>query len=505
MFQGTGSDVGKSLLVAGLCRVFARRGVKVAPFKAQNMSNNAGVTGDKGEIGRAQILQAIAAGIEPSIHMNPVLLKPQSDKTSQVIVRGKLLATMGAAEYQKYRAKLLPVVLKSYHKLAQNADLILVEGAGSPAEINLRESDIANMGFSRAAGVPVVLIGDIERGGVIASLVGTHAVLPDADRAMIKGFMVNKFRGDAGLFASGAAEIVQRTGWQDLGLIPHFSELAKLPQEDSLALSSVIRHPSSGDIHIAILKTPHIANFDDIDPLANAPNVRVSWVSAGEVIPANADLVILAGSKSTIADLEFIKTQGWDIDLQAHVRRGGRVLGICGGYQMLGKTISDPHGIEGQQGTVAGLGLLDVDTVFSPEKTVSKWSGSFQSIAVQGYEIHLGATTGEDASRPLFYTCHPHEGGDLNPLTNKIPAYAGMTTPLGKPEGAISKCWKIWGTYIHGAFANDDFRRVFLSPQVACNDEYGYNYHQQIDEILNRWADILEESISIEQLLQLAE
>ncbi|MEQ1789178.1 MAG: cobyric acid synthase [Rickettsiales bacterium] len=462
MFQGTGSDVGKSLMVAGLCRLFARRGLVVVPFKAQNMSNNAAVADDaktsngKGEIGRAQWLQALAARVAPSVHMNPVLLKPQSDKTSQVVLRGKVVATMGAREYQSYRKSLLPQVLESYNLLAKDADLILVEGAGSPAEINLRENDIANMGFAHAVNItancPVVLIGDIERGGVIASLVGTFAVLPEADRKMIRGFIVNKFRGDANLFEAGAAEIMKRTDWKNLGLVPHFAELAKLPQEDSLALSSVIRHQSSDDaLHIAVLHTPHIANFDDLDPLANDPNLRLVWVRAGEVIPADVDIVVLAGSKSTIADLAFIKAQGWDIDLQAHRRRGGRIIGICGGYQMLGKTLADPHGVEGEAITVEGLGFLDVDTVFTREKTV-------RNVSATGYEIHVGETTGASTSE----------------------------------DGLV------WGSYVHGLFANDEFRAVLFQAK-SC-----YNYKQNIEQILNDWADILEEYINIEQLLELA-
>ena len=452
MFQGTGSDVGKSLIVAGLCRLFARRGLRVVPFKAQNMSNNAAVTEDGGEIGRAQWLQALAAGVEPSVHMNPVLLKPQSDKTSQVIVCGKLTTTMDAKEYQHYRKSLLPQVLESYNLLKKNADIVLVEGAGSPAEINLRTNDIANMGFARAVNCPVVLIGDIERGGVIASLVGTHAVLENADREMIRGFIVNKFRGDASLFEAGAKEIAVRTGWQNLGLVPHFSELAKLPQEDSLALSSVIRHPSSDDaLHIVVLQTPYIANFDDIDPLANDQNIKLSWCRAGEVISADADIVILAGSKSTIADLAFIKAQGWDIDLQAHRRRGGRIIGICGGYQMLGKTISDPHGVEGSPSTVEGLGILDVDTILTTEKTV-------RNVSATGYEIHVGETIGT----------------------------------------ATSADGLVWGTYIHGLFANDKFRENLF--KINSN----YNYKQHIQKILDDWADILAENINIEQLLELA-
>jgi adenosylcobyric acid synthase len=486
MFQGTGSDVGKSLLVAGLCRVLLRRGLRVAPFKAQNMSNNAGVADDGGEIGRAQFLQAIAAGIAPSIHLNPVLLKPQSDKTSQVIVRGKLTTTLDAVQYQAYRSQLLPIVLESYQILAQKADFVLVEGAGSPAEINLRTSDIANMGFARAANVPVIMVGDIERGGVIASLVGTHTILADADKAMIKGFIVNKFRGDAKLFASGANEISRRTNWHNLGLVPHFSSLAQLPQEDSLGLSNKSNNepsPNAQHLKIAVLKTPHIANFDDIDPLANSPNVQVLWINAGEIIPADASLVIIAGSKSTISDLQFIKTQGWDIDLQAHVRRGGRVIGICGGYQMLGKTLNDEHGTEGKQEIMAGLGLLDVDTIFTSKKTVNKWHGKFFlppiSAPISGYEIHLGKTTGADTAHPLFISEN------------------------GSPEGAISTSGKIWGTYIHSAFCNDNFRKHLLASLGNANSNYNYTKH--IDKILNDWADVLEQAISIDRLLELAQ
>jgi adenosylcobyric acid synthase len=479
MFQGTGSDVGKSLIVAGLCRLFARRGLKVAPFKAQNMSNNAAVAGDGGEIGRAQWLQALASGTRPSVHMNPVLLKPQSDKTSQVILRGKFVAAMGAKEYHNYRKTLLPQVLESYEMLARDADLALVEGAGSPAEINLRENDIANMGFARAADCPVVLIGDIERGGVIASIVGTHAILPDADREMIKGFVINKFRGDASLFTGGIEEIEKRTGWKNLGLIPHFPELLNLPQEDSLALS--LPSPACGGgagrgLHIAVLKTPHIANFDDIDPLAGEENICVTWVCAGQAIPADAKLVILAGSKSTIADLEFIKRQGWDIDLKAHLRRGGRIIGICGGYQMLGKTLSDPYGVEGAKATVEGLGLLDIDTIFTSEKTVKPWAGKYGDIDISGYEIHVGISTGADCIRPLF-------NGE-------------------KPEGACSENGLVWGSYIHGIFANDNFRKHLLSQLGAPLS--AYNYKRHIERVLDAWAETLEKAIDIEQLLLMA-
>ena len=472
MFQGTGSDVGKSLVVAGLCRLFARQGMKVVPFKAQNMSNNAAVTNEGGEIGRAQWLQALAAGVDPSVHMNPVLLKPQSDRTSQVVVRGKVAAAMGAQEYQAYRATLLPTVLESYHHLAKNADLVLVEGAGSPAEINLRGGDIANMGFARAANCPVILIGDIDRGGVIASVVGTHAVLPEADRGMIRGFLINKFRGDPTLFASGAKEIETRTSWRDLGLIPHHPPLADLPAEDSLALTHP-QHATTGRVHVVILTTPQLANFDDLDPLTHESDIRLTWLKAGEVIPADASLVILAGSKSTIADLAFIRAQGWDIDVIAHHRRGGRVLGICGGYQMLGKTLADPEGFDGTPATVSGLGLLDTTTLFTGNKIVTPWHGQYEKFPVEGYEIHSGVSTGGDCSRPFF-----------------------------TGDGACSADGRVFGTYIHGLFTNDEFRAAFLTQLGAA--PLAYHYHDHINTILNGWADVLEREVASDVLLSLA-
>ena len=473
MFQGTGSDVGKSLVVAGLCRVLARRGLRVVPFKAQNMSNNAAVTKDGGEIGRAQWLQALAAGIEPSVHMNPILLKPQSDRTSQIIIRGKATATMGAQEYQSYRSTLMQSVMESYEHLAKDTDIVLVEGAGSPAEINLRNGDIANMGFARAANCPVVLIGDIDRGGVIASLVGTHTVLADEDRAMIRGFLINKFRGDPKLFESGVHEIERRTGWPYLGLIPYNHALMQLPQEDSMAMMKADA-ASSGDTHIVALAYPHLANFDDLDPLKHEPGVRLTWLRAGDALPADANLVILPGSKSTISDLAFVRAQGWDIDLKAHHRRGGRILGICGGYQMLGKTLSDPEGFDGAPATVDGLGFLDITTVFTGTKRVTPWKGKYGDLNVTGFEIHSGMSSGNDCVRPLF------NGSD----------------------GARSQDDLIWGTYIHGLFTTDDFRKSVLSSLGAKTS--GYNYEQHMQQILNDWADVLEESVSIETLLSLA-
>ena len=336
MLQGTGSSVGKSLLVAGLARALARRGLMVRPFKPQNMSNNAAVTEDGGEIGRAQALQALAARVAPSVHMNPVLLKPQSEIGAQVIVQGKIFGTATAREMQDLKPKLLPYVLESFEITKREADIVLVEGAGSASEINLRKNDIANMGFARAADVPVVVIGDIDRGGVIASLVGTKAVLDPEDAKLVAGFIVNRMRGDISLFADGMEEIARRTGWPALGLVPFFEGARRLPAEDAYDLVGRRHSSGNGKVRVAVPLLPHIANFDDLDPFAAEPDVELVMVERGTPLPV-CDLIVVPGSKSTIADFKTLREVGWDIDIAAHVRRGGHVLGLCGGYQMLGR------------------------------------------------------------------------------------------------------------------------------------------------------------------------
>src|SRR5271156_5887895 len=397
MFQGTGSDVGKSLIVAGLARAFARRGVKVLPFKPQNMSNNAAVTADGGEIGRAQALQARAARVQPSVHMNPVRLKPQSEIGAQVVVQGRVFGSAKAAAYQHMKRDLLPYVLDSYERLRRDADIVLIEGAGSAAEVNLRVNDIANMGFARAADAPVVLIGDIDRGGVIASLVGTKAVIAPEDAALICGFIVNKFRGDAALFTDAMARIAGLTGWQALGLVPFFADARLLPAEDALALDAARPAKANARLRIAVPILPHIANFDDLDPLDAEPAVELIRVRPGTALPGDADLILLPGSKATIADLEALRPAGFHIDIAAHRRRGGMVLGLCGGYQMLGRTIADPGGIEGPPATVEGLGLLDVQTTLSNDKRLEPVSGTTSDgVSFSGYEMHMGATEGQD-------------------------------------------------------------------------------------------------------------
>ena len=403
MFQGTGSDVGKSLLVAGLARLFHNRGLRVRPFKPQNMSNNAAVTADGGEIGRAQALQARAAGVPTSVHMNPVLLKPQSEIGAQVVVQGRVVGNAKAAEYQQMKPQLMQPVLDSFARLCAEADIVLVEGAGSASEVNLRPGDIANMGFARAADVPVVLIGDIERGGVIASLVGTNTVLPPDDARMIEGFIVNKFRGDPTLFADGLARVGEMTGWRAFGLVPYFDGAGRLPAEDALGLDVAPAAKPEAKVSVVVLAYPRVSNFDDFDALRLEPAVDLKFLRPGEPIPANVDLVILPGSKATIADLAALRATQWDVDLKAHLRRGGRVLGICGGYQMLGKRVTDPQGIEGPPSTCDGLGLLDVETELTGDKLLLEVTGASKDGGAPfcGYEMHVGRTTVAPTARGL--------------------------------------------------------------------------------------------------------
>jgi adenosylcobyric acid synthase len=479
MFQGTGSDVGKSLIVAGLARAFALRGLNVRPFKPQNMSNNAAVTADSGEIGRAQALQARAAKAAPSVHMNPVLLKPQSEIGAQIVVQGRVYGSAKAAAYQHMKKELLPYVLDSYERLRREADLVLVEGAGSVAEVNLRANDIANMGFARAANVPVALIGDIDRGGVIASLVGTKAVIAPEDAALIGGFIVNKFRGDAALFAAGMERIAQLTGWQPLGLVPYFADARLLPAEDALALEQAPPKKSQAKLRIAVPILPHIANFDDLDPLDAEPAVEVVRVRPGAALPGDADLIVLPGSKATIADLAALRDAGFDIDIAAHRRRGGTVLGLCGGYQMLGRTIADPDGIEGPPAKRGGLGLIDVETMLSGDKRLEPVCGSTaDGVSFSGYEMHMGVTEGPDRARPFA-------------------RLAG-----GAPEGAISADGRVLGTYIHGLFADDRQRAAWLARFAAGRTHVAYD--ASVERTLDALAAHLAAHLDLDCLLKLA-
>nr|WP_314073115.1 cobyric acid synthase [uncultured Roseococcus sp.] len=479
MFQGTGSDVGKSLLVAGLARAFTQRGLRVRPFKPQNMSNNAAVTADGGEIGRAQALQARAAGVPLSVHMNPVLLKPQSMIGAQIVVQGRVQGSAKAAEYQRMKAGLMPAVLDSFSRMRCEADLVLVEGAGSASEVNLRANDIANMGFARAANVPVILIGDIDRGGVIASLVGTKAVLDPADAAMIRGFVVNKFRGDPALFADGMALIADRTGWAPLGLLPFLPEAAQLPAEDALALDHVLPRKPGARLRIAVPVLPRIANFDDLDPLIAEPAVEVIRVRPGTALPGDADLVILPGSKATIADLAALREAGFDIDIAAHLRRGGAVLGLCGGYQMLGREIADPDGVEGPPGTVPGLRLLDITTVLGGAKRLEPVTGTTADGAgFSGYEMHIGRSEGPDRARPFAQLAD------------------------GSAEGAVSADGRVLGTYVHGLFSAEAQRGAWLARFAA--GAPALDYEARVEAALDRLGAHVAAHLDLDRLLSLA-
>ncbi len=471
MLQGTGSNTGKSLITAGLCRAFTRRGLKVRPFKPQNMSNNAAVTEDGGEIGRAQALQALACGVAPVTDMNPVLLKPETETGAQVILRGKRLRSVRAREYQGLKARLLPEVLESFARLRDGTDLVLVEGAGSPAETNLRRGDIANMGFAEAADLPVILIGDIDRGGVIAQVVGTRAVLEAGDANRIKGFLINKFRGDPTLFSDGLRAIARQSGWPSLGLVPWFDAAARLPAEDALD----IRSDGEGGLKVAVPVLSRIANFDDLDPLKSHPGMRVEMVPSGRPLPGDAHLVILPGTKATIGDLAFFRAQGWDIDLHAHIRRGGHVLGICGGYQMLGRSVADPEGIEGSAAAVEGLGWLDVATEMLPEKRLGRIRARdvISGHETEGYEIHIGRTAGPDTAR----------------------AWLEGTGSAASPDGRILGC------YLHGLFADDGFRTAYLARLGA---GAGYGYRASVEAALDGLAAHLERHVDLDELLKIS-
>ena len=476
MIQGTGSHVGKSMLVAGLCRLAHQRGVDVVPFKPQNMSNNAAVTVDGGEIGRAQALQARASGLEPHSDMNPVLLKPETDQVAQVVVQGKRLASTGAASYLSVKSRLLESVLESYQRLCDQHELILVEGAGSPAEVNLRKNDIANMGFAVQAGVPVVLVGDIDRGGVIAQIVGTSELLDCRDRKMVSGFLINRFRGDPQLFDDGYALIADRTGWPGFGVLPWFKDAWKLPAEDAPDLARPI---AEGPLHIVCLQLSRVANIDDLDPLSQEPSVRLTILHPGRSIPGDADLVIIPGSKSTRGDLDFLRQQGWDVDLCAHYRRGGRILGICGGYQMLGRTVSDPKGVEGEPGDTQGLGLLNVRTTLSENKQLTQVRAVHARTGYNfdGYEIHMGITMGKDCDRPYAFV-------------------------NDRAEGAISEDGLIIGLYLHGMFTDDKFRSQFLEECGVQGSGFGYN--ESVEYVLDALVEHMQCHLNVDGLLKLA-
>lgn len=477
MLQGTGSDVGKSVLVAGLCRALRRRGYTVRPFKPQNMSNNAAVTSDGGEIGRAQALQAIACGVAPHTDMNPVLLKPQADRTSQLIVHGRVRGALGSGNFRSARGQLLGAVLESYERLRGQCDIVVIEGAGSPAEINLRGGDIANMGFARAADVPVILVGDIDRGGVIAAVVGTRTVIDPEDAAMIRGFLINKFRGDPALFEDGYRQIEALSGWRGFGVVPWLNAVARLPSEDAVVLERRT-FSAAAPLVVACPVLPRISNFDDLDPLKLEPGVDLRMIGPGQPLPGNAGLVILPGSKATIADMRALVAQGWDIDIRAHHRRGGAVLGLCGGYQMLGRTIADPDGLEGPAGSVAGLGLLDVETRLTAGKTLEQVRGRALDADFGGYEMHMGVTVGPDCERPFALL----DGA--------------------RPDGAVSRDGRVMGSYVHGLLGSTALRDALL--RRLGSESSGADYDRSVDDALDEIAALLEKHVDIDAMIALA-
>lgn len=480
LVAGTTSDAGKSVLVAGLCRMLARRGVRVAPFKAQNMSNNSVVTLDGGEIGRAQALQARACGLEPSVRFNPVLLKPGSDRTSQLVVRGKATTTVGARDYMQHRQWLRGVVAEDLESLRSEFDVVICEGAGSPAEINLRATDLANMGLAEAARIPVIVVGDIDRGGVLAHLFGTVAVLSPSDQSLIAGFVINKFRGDVALLEPGLEQLHSLTGRPTLGVIP-FADDLWLDAEDSLGVTGnapVGRpRPPLGDrwLSVAAIRLPRISNSTDVEALACEPGVAVSWITDAARI-RDADLVVIPGSKSTVSDLEWLRSTGLADEIIARAGRGQAVLGICGGYQMLGKSIVDD--VESGSGTTAGLGLLDLGIEFAPNKVLAQVTGTADGISVSGYEIHHGRVV-RNGDRPLL------EGSE------------------GAPEGSVRG--SVRGTHWHGLLESDDFRRRLLreievTGFVVAPDTSVANVREQQLDLL---ADLVEQHLDQDLLEKL--
>lgn len=473
MVQGTTSDAGKSVLVAGLCRVLARRDVKVAPFKPQNMALNSAVTADGGEIGRAQAVQALAANLEPSVHMNPVLLKPSSDMGAQVIFQGKATTTVDAIGYQSYKQVAMPVVMDSFNQLQSEFDCIVIEGAGSPAEINLRENDIANMGFAEQADVPVIIIADIDRGGVFAHLYGTLALLSEQEQQRVKGFVINRFRGDIGLLQSGLDWLEQKTGIPVIGVLPYLHGF-DLEAEDAINAAQVVAEKAKLNVKVPVL--PRISNHTDFDTLRQNPDINLTYVGKGERLDG-ADLIILPGSKSVRNDLDYLRSQGWDRQIERHLRYGGKVMGICGGYQMLGKWIHDPLAIESAAGSTQGLGFLNAHTTLASEKTLTNVSGTLtlddQTLSISGYEIHAGITE-VNASQPIT----------LN--NNTL-------------DGAISDCNQVFGTYLHGIF--DDSRAVTaVARWVGIDDIAQVDHLQNQQDAIDRIADAIEQHLDLNKL-----
>ena len=487
MVQGTTSDAGKSTLVAGLCRVLRRRGVQVAPFKPQNMALNSAVGVDGGELGRAQALQAQAAGIPATVDLNPVLLKPSTDQRCQVIIHGRALEEMGAWQYHEYKRIALEAVLTSYRRLRERYEVIVVEGAGSPAEINLRDGDIANMGFAETVDCPVVLIADIDRGGVFAHIVGTLALLSESERNRVRGFVINRFRGNLSLLQPGLDWLERHTGKPVLGVLPYLHGL-HLDAEDGISREAAAdgvkwaggkpaRDGSAGALRVVVPVVPRISNHTDFEPLANHPQVELRYIDAATP-PPPADLVILPGSKSVRADLDWLRTHGWPEYLQKHLRYGGKVLGICGGMQMLGKAIADPEGVEGSPGESPGLGWLDLTTVLLPGKRLCNVSGRLQmeGARVRGYEIHMGRTRGSALDRPA------------------------VLLDDGTRDGALSADGQIMATYLHGIFEEPSACTALLH-WAGLSQPLHIDHAARREQALDRLADTIESSCDPDRIL----
>ena len=469
MIQGTTSDAGKSTLVAGLCRSFARRGIRVAPFKPQNMALNSAVAADGGEIGRAQAVQAQACNIPSSHDMNPVLLKPNTDIGAQVIIQGYAIDTMDACRYHDYKSVAKKAVLESHARLSQNYTTILVEGAGSPAEINLRENDIANMGFAEAVDCPVILVADIDRGGVFAHIIGTLALLSTSEQQRIIGFVINRFRGDIALLQSGLDWLEKETGKPVLGVLPYLHGL-HLEAEDAITTQQVDKTVDTLQVIVPVL--PRISNHTDFDPLRLHPQVNLQFIGLQET-PPSADLIILPGSKSVCADLTALRQAGWETAILRHLRYGGRVLGICGGFQMLGHRIDDPLGLEGEG--IAGLGLLDIETTLAPEKTLRNVSGYLDNTVISGYEIHAGVSKGKGLNNPLI----------------QFDDYT---------DGARSTDNQIWGTYLHGLFESPSACDALLR-WAGLENPTTPDYHAKREADLERLADVIDEHIDVDRII----
>ncbi len=545
MVQGTTSDAGKSTLVAGLCRVFHRHGQRVAPFKPQNMALNSAVTRDGGEIGRAQALQAVAAGLEPRIDFNPVLLKPSSDTKAQVIIQGKALTSLEAAaffgpESRDYKAAAMQAVLASWHRLQQEFDWLLVEGAGSPAEINLRQGDIANMGFAEAVDCPVILIADIDKGGVFAHLVGTLALLSESEQARVKGFVINRFRGDISLLQSGLDWLEAHTGKPVLGVLPYLDAL-HLDAEDALVQTTAQSQGGTTELpvtaqsaraqtetaqtgtrlRVGVLVYPRISNHTDFDPLRLHPDIEFYYIGPthqGEL--PGLDLLLLPGSKNVRADLAFIRQQGWDKGIARHLRYGGKLIGICGGFQMLGQSIADPLGLEDLPGTSQGLGYLPLTTELQVEKQLLNVSGTLRlgqsSASVSGYEIHCGVSRIPDqCTQPLLLN---ERGSDANcasatepakitkPAKTTVPSQIAGPTQFTAPrsEGLLSEDNQILGSYLHGLFDSPEACELLLAwAGVTAPQGHAVDINQQRQQQLDRLADVLEQHLDFNKIINI--